>query len=396
MSVGESRATLVVGAGDQAGGHATFPPPPLHEGSLTIQNSAAVTVEETIVGETRTGRGILTVTGTGSSFSSGSQFVGNTFVGYYGDGVLNVLDGGTVHTGQAFVGRFGLRDQLKGVVNVDGAGSQWTTPSTMWVGFNNDPQVYSGTGLFLAEGVLNVTHGGYVNAAQLALAGRKVSKGIVYIDGPGSVICVSSVAMGRTATTTFTFGSNARLSIANEGLLDVSGEVNVYHGDLALDGGRLRASRVVLHGAQLSEPGDPFETGDVHVLLAGVGQVDADLENRGGIVSPGQTAGILRVSGDYTQAIDGSLQIELGGTDNSDPLAPQYDQLAIEGLAMLDGTLQVSLVDLGSGEFEPRLGTRSAFSRRPPGSVAISKPWTFRCCPPDSTGNSILAGSRYS
>ena len=46
-----------------------------------------------------------------------------------------------------------------------------------------------------------------------------------------------------------------------------------------------------------------------------------------------------------------SLAIEIGGT------APgAFDQLAIDGTALLDGSLDVSLVDLGSGTYQPQSG----------------------------------------
>ncbi|QDS97661.1 PEP-CTERM sorting domain-containing protein [Adhaeretor mobilis] len=358
---GSSRGTLNVGVGDQIGSFASFPPPPLLTGTLTIQNGASVVAEETFIGKTRKGKGILTVTGPGSSWSSGSQFSGNTFIGHEGDGELNVLDGANIQTGQAMIGRHGLRDQLRGVANISGVGSTWTTPSAIWVGFNNDPQIYSGAGLFVAEGVLNVTEGGTVSSSQLGLASRKISIGKVNISGDGSAISTNSVSFGKTSTTTFTFGSNAEMTIADGGLLDVMNNIDVHHGLLTLDGGTINATSLRLHGAQLINPNDPNETGDTTVALTGTGQINANIENEGGHVEPGLSAGVLNVLGDYTQLIEGTLSIELGGIDNSDSLSPQYDQLSIDGIAMLGGALDVSLLDLGSGVFAPQLGDTFGF-----------------------------------
>lgn len=353
---GSSQGTLQIGPGDQKGTFASFPPRPLHTGTLTIQNGASVQTEATYIGLTRTGRGVLTVTGINSLWTSGSQFSGNTFIGHDGDGELNVLAGGSVQTGQAFIGRLGLRDQLRGVANIDGAGSNWTTPSTIWIGYHDEPQIYIGAATFFAEGQLHVSNGGSVNAGQLSLAGRKVSKGVVNIKGAGSVITANSVTFGKTFTSTFTFGSNAEMTIANGGLLDVTSNIDLYHGILTLDGGTINTTNLQLHGEQLIDPGSQSETGDTRVTLIGTGQINGNVNNGGGFVSPGQSVGLLNISGDYSQAVDGTLSIELGGTDNSDTLNLQYDQLVIEGFATLEGTLEVSLFDPGTGLFAPSMG----------------------------------------
>lgn len=62
--------------------------------------------------------------------------------------------------------------------------------------------------------------------------------------------------------------------------------------------------------------------------------------------------GLLAIEGDYTQLADGELAIDLGGTDNSDPLAAQFDQLLVSDAAEIDGTLSVDLVD----SYTPALG----------------------------------------
>ena len=355
---GSSRGTLRVGKGDQLGSFTTFPPPPLHTGTLIIQNGATVEAEQTYIGDTRTGRGVLTVTGVGSTLISGSQFGGNnTFIGNEGDGELNVIEGGTIQTGQAFIGRSGVRDQLRGVANIDGVGSSWTTPSYIWVGYGNNPQIYSGAQTFVSEGVLNVTGGGTVSSSALLLADRKVSIGIVNITGSGSKISTDKVALGNPFNTTFTFGSNAEMLVADSGLLEVTGNVDLYHGKLTLDGGTIEAAQLRLHGEELIDPAtNQFETGDMRVTLTGSGQVNADLTNGGGHVEPGLGAGLLNVLGNYIQNLEGTLAIELGGTDNSDPMNLQFDQLLVDGAASLGGTLDVSLLDLGSGALVPGLG----------------------------------------
>ena len=72
------------------------------------------------------------------------------------------------------------------------------------------------------------------------------------------------------------------------------------------------------------------------------------MDNVGGSFEPGESAGKLKISGNYTQGSDGKLTIELGGTTQDS----QYDRLQVTGTANLDGELHVEFID----GFVPRLG----------------------------------------
>jgi hypothetical protein len=138
----------------------------------------------------------------------------------------------------------------------------------------------------------------------------------------------------------------------------VTGDIRIFHGLLTLDDGTINATNLQLHGEQLIDPAtNSSETGDTRVTLTGNGQINANVINGGGYVSPGLSAGILNVQGNYTQAADGTMVIELAGTDNSDPLSPQFDLLNISGLAALGGVLDVTLLDPGTGVFAPTTGS---------------------------------------
>ena len=86
--------------------------------------------------------------------------------------------------------------------------------------------------------------------------------------------------------------------------------------------------------------------------LSGIGTVTGDIK-RAGALSPGTSAGILNIDGSYNQTSgvlntrqkgSGILDIEIQGTDTSDPLNPEFDALHVTGAATLDGTLNVSLL----------------------------------------------------
>jgi len=75
-------------------------------------------------------------------------------------------------------------------------------------------------------------------------------------------------------------------------------------------------------------------------ILSGSGSVLGNVTNSG-TVTPGNSPGSLSITGDYTQSSTGILDIEIGGLLAGD----EFDQLLITGLAMLDGTLNISLIN---------------------------------------------------
>ncbi|MEI9897764.1 MAG: autotransporter outer membrane beta-barrel domain-containing protein [Chthoniobacter sp.] len=58
-------------------------------------------------------------------------------------------------------------------------------------------------------------------------------------------------------------------------------------------------------------------------------------------VAPGDSPGTLTIKGNYTQSPGGTLTIQIAGKN-----AGQYDVLAVQGQAKLDGTLR--LVEVGN------------------------------------------------
>ena len=82
--------------------------------------------------------------------------------------------------------------------------------------------------------------------------------------------------------------------------------------------------------------------------LTGAGVIAANLVNDGA-VTPGDSPGILTISGNYQQGSGGVLNIEVGGTT----AGTQYDQLKVSGTATLAGTLDATLINgfgPGAGE----------------------------------------------
>jgi hypothetical protein len=83
--------------------------------------------------------------------------------------------------------------------------------------------------------------------------------------------------------------------------------------------------------------------------LAGSGRVVAgQVVNNGGLISPGDSPGILTIESNYEQDDSGTLSIEIGGTTPGSG----YDQLSLSGTATLGGTLRVRLIN----GFTPTVG----------------------------------------
>lgn len=141
----------------------------------------------------------------------------------------------------------------------------------------------------------------------------------------------------NTAATTTTMN----VGFINNGLVQVNAGSLVF--PLGMDNGE--DTTLNLNGGTL-DPGDnlTLEVGD---SLIGSGTLAANLVNYG-TVSPGNSAGSITVDGDFTQQVDGVFEIQLGGTT----AGTGHDQLIVDGLATMQGILNVSLLP----GFTPQLG----------------------------------------
>lgn len=351
---GASRGTLVVGRGNtlRANNNSN-----VHTTVLNITGGGLVESEETYIGSDNlngvsNGDGVININGVGSTWRSTQ----NTFIGYHANGTVNVTNGGMAETGQTFIGRFTSVNAhtgfgTRGIVNVDGTGSQFLSNTSIWVGLPNDSGFYS-PGSYQSEGILNVSNGGQVQTAVgLMLADRKKASGIVNIDGAGSEITTGFVYLGNPSTSTTAYDSSASLSISNGSTLNVLGfddggggplrYIDINHGNIDLDGGAIHSAELNIYGGSLIPHNDPSLIGDDSATLTGVGLIFGDVKNWGGTIAPGHSAGTLQIDGNLTQAIDGMLAMEIGGFQQGS----EYDFMDVSGTATLNGLLDVSLIN---------------------------------------------------
>ena len=103
------------------------------------------------IGNSSTGAGTVTVTGTSSTWYNGDMGYG-IWVGVNGTGTLNVTNGGAV-TDYGYLSAVGYSDGSTGIATVTGPGSTWTTAAEYF---------YIGGGDGAGNGTLNITNGGVV------------------------------------------------------------------------------------------------------------------------------------------------------------------------------------------------------------------------------------------
>ncbi|QYO77642.1 autotransporter domain-containing protein [Devosia salina] len=161
-------------------------------GTLTIAGGGTVSSGDAWIGNASGAIGTASVTGAGSSLAASN----GVDIGRFGTGTLNILDGATVTAGNdSFIG---ARSGSNGTVNVSGDGSSFEMGS-------ND--------LFAGDegtGVLNVTEGGEVSTAASYIGDDSGSSGEVTVTGSGSKLTNSdNLVVG--------FEGNGTLSIAEGG-----------------------------------------------------------------------------------------------------------------------------------------------------------------------------------
>jgi formylmethanofuran dehydrogenase subunit C len=317
--------------------------------------------------------GTFTVAGTFSNFA-GTTLTGGTYIlagtlKFAGADVRTnaatiILDGpaGTIvnqadanglanFTANAAEGTFSLENGRSFTVP-----GPFTNAGTLLVGVGS---TFAVTGSLTNFAGTTLTGGTYVLAGTLKFAGADVrsNAATLVLDGPGSALVNEadanglanlatnttmgsfSLENGRSLTTPGAFANAGGLAVGNGSTFTVTGRYTQTGGSTTLRGGTLTA-----------RSGATTENVEVQAgVLDGFGTLNAHLVNAGE-VNPGGMggAGLLTVTGNYTQTATGILNLELGGPN----AGTQYDRLNISGTAALDGTLNLSRI----GGFMPAVG----------------------------------------
>jgi outer membrane autotransporter protein len=201
-------------------------------GEVMIQNGGSIQAGADVnIGVNTSGS--LTVSGTGSLLSSSNAL----FVGYYGSGSLEVLDGGTLNSHYSSIGTY---SGSTGTVLVSGTGSTWSYTDYLFIGNQS-------------AGSLTVADGGEVSGPYAHIGVAAGSTGDVTVTGTGSKLSLTNqLYVGDGGSGTLTIADGGAVSVAGAGVVRIadqgtaSGVINIgaAEGQAAAAAGTLDAATV--------------------------------------------------------------------------------------------------------------------------------------------------------
>jgi fibronectin-binding autotransporter adhesin len=315
-----------------------------NNGQFSIASGQTLTVSGTQTFDQAAGT--LDILGTWSQSTGTFKYTGGAIHGIVGlfGGTLNIGPGGTgaasfllessntlsigpnvVSAGQVITVRGGTSP-----ASATSAGGFTNYGSILLTGTSSQSTTLTLTGGTLTNGAIGLLHFQTGGSGSRTFNGNLTNNGTVLVD----------------RTTTFnksggTYLNNGQFTIAASQVLTLSsGSYLQTGGTTTVNGALSSLSTVTFSGGQLN----------------GTGTISAPVDIVGATVEPGHSAGKLSISGTYKQQSGGMLVIELGGTADG-----KWDVLATSGKATLGGTLDVRLIDSGSGMFMPAAGQSFTF-----------------------------------
>ena len=288
MKVPDTGDSVTLGSGDSVSVAAAA-----SAGSLSIADGAALTFS-----------GSPTLAVSGAVDSTGGTIAG----------------AGTLTAGGAFSktasSTFTLKDAARVVLNA--AGSVTGGAICLTTAGTGDPE-------FVINQTFTIGAGAEQNAFNCGVAPGP----LVVVNGPSGQLVKSGSGTSQSFTDIQVAGGT--VSVANGQTFNALGAYRQSSGLTEVASGGVLGTSPALTGG----------------VLRGAGQVNGSITNTSGSVEPGASPGILSVTGNYSQGPGGTLAVEIGGTT----AGTEYDQLAVDGTASLDGTLAITT----TGGFDPAL-----------------------------------------
>ncbi|MCI0334883.1 MAG: hypothetical protein L0228_16845 [Planctomycetes bacterium] len=358
--------------------------------TLTAQNNAQINLASGIFNiGVGSGTNTLIVSGAGTTFTNS----GLLRVGFGGTGILTTESGGDVASTSAGLAQG--TSTATGTVTVTGADSTWTVTQGLNIGsllggagtltIHSGGSVTVGDQVLLYDNCLLTLDDGTLTTEAIDFRGGQfdwISGTLRWTSGSGfevgagepfgstlslnqnqSLVVDSQLRIDPGAILSVESGVNAgAVDVFAGGQLFVGGATQQF-GSLAVVGGDLVFNNTtVVSGPVTSFTGGAITAlGDVtfNDLVDGSGDFygPGTITFAGGM-APGDNVAELvfpaevSFEGGVTLAGTNTLFIEIGGPSRG----TEYDALDVAGALTLDGALDVSLVDLGSGVFAPALG----------------------------------------
>ncbi len=234
-----------------------------------------------------------------------SGFTNDGLVSLQGDAALS---GGTIENRGTISGHGRIANAITNEGAIQAAGGRLTLAGSVW---HWDP-----------NGVIEALDGAVAFAAMgMPYNGTRIVLRGGTFDNNGQPICNTGSLTGHGAFRSGGMTNDQHVAVGG-GDLEVIGPVE--HADEATF--RVEADCAAIFHGDVTGPGSFTGEGTI-LFLAGY--------------SPGGSAGVIDFGGDVAFGPAASLNIELANDDNSDPLEPRYDSLAIAGDVALAGTLSV-------------------------------------------------------
>lgn len=305
----------------------------IYGGKLNVENGGVVTGSQ---GDIEVG-GTATINGDGSHWQISYSSLNEGLLSV--NGMLNVENGGVVTSTKGAVG-----NHLVGTATISGSGSKWQISS--------DLDLHSGT-LSIENGGLVVSAGGEIGTAEglgiatVTGAGSRwqISNGLLVggFRGTGTLNIENGGCVTSQSAYLGQFSSNSGTATVK-----VTGTDSVWKimGSLSfgLDDDDGVAALIVENGGTV-EVAEILTLG-IHGTLAGNGgTIIGNVINDGGLISPGNSPGVLTIDGDLTST--GMVKFELAGTGSG-----LFDQLLVSGNLKLGGVVEIDLLD----GFDPAAG----------------------------------------
>jgi T5SS/PEP-CTERM-associated repeat protein len=197
-------------------------------GSLQITEGVSVASSDAYLGYFSGSSGTVTVTGGGSKWTSSNYLS----VGYYGTGKLNIKAGGQVSNSNTVYVSLGRVSHSSGTATVTGSGSMWTNSGGLSVG-------QSGTG------TLNIESGGLVSNTYGYIGEYSSAYGSVTVSGTGSIWANSgTLNIGRSGWGTLNIGNGVAGDCVVLAKTAVLGYSSTARATCTLNGGTLQTSSI--------------------------------------------------------------------------------------------------------------------------------------------------------
>lgn len=308
-------------------------------GGVTTSGTTTLAGGNPYTGATTISGGTLALSGAGAISASSGVVDNGTFdiSGTTSGAQVKQLTGtGTVTLGARTLGVTNASGTFAGSINGTG-GFLLTSGTQTLTGANS----YTG-GTMITAGTLALSGGGVLSSAtpitlassnatlDLSAASAQQFANLSGASGSRVVLGSNALTVGDATDTTFggTLSGPGAFVKQGTGTLTLDGVSSAFSGTTTVAAGTLEVGDAANPSALLG--------GNVQVAsngtLRGHGTVAGNVANAG-VVAPGGTIGTLTLGGDYTQASNGTLSIEVSPTAAS--------QLHVGGAAALNGTLHI-------------------------------------------------------